>query len=147
MLYDAKNRRLYTDDLALLKHLACPLNKRWETLRWRPGDHLYRDCTSCGKPVLDLTEPSDQTVSEILERDRATCVHVSPQAKHITFMAGAWQEEASCPAPRIVTAWTEADINRGIERGVRVILHQAMVDQYETVTCCCGIRYLVACGS
>ena len=62
MKYNIEKSVLTTDTGELIKHLNCPINKRWENLVPLATTHLKRRCNECHKNVIDISVFSDEQV-------------------------------------------------------------------------------------
>lgn len=77
-----------------LKHLDCPLLKRWDELQIidigkqsAPDPHpLKRHCSSCDKDVIDITHFDESQVRALLQLDPDACIHADSSSEHIEFI-------------------------------------------------------------
>ena len=88
MKYNIEKSVLTTDTGELIKHLNCPINKRWENLVPLATTHLKRRCNECHKNVIDISVFSDEQVVAIVETDPKACLYVRSDASNIEFVGG-----------------------------------------------------------
>ena len=75
MKFDPQTKRLYTDDLQLIKRLNCPLHKKWEDLQ-ETKDIFVRCCDACKHPVIDTAYYTDDALKQLVTSHPQTCVKV-----------------------------------------------------------------------
>ncbi len=73
MRFNPLTRRLFTDDLRLIKQMHCPARKQWQTMApaAQPG---VRTCDLCQHPVIDTALHSDEELLHMLTQAPETCL-------------------------------------------------------------------------
>lgn len=86
MKYIVENSMLYADDGEFIKHLDCPINKRWDNLAPLKNDYLRRHCNECHKDVINISMFTDDQVKAIVMVEPDVCFYVRSGAYHIEFV-------------------------------------------------------------
>jgi len=86
MKFNIEKSILTTDTGELIKHLSCPINKRWENLVPLAETYLKRRCNECHKNVIDISAFNDEQVTAIVEIDPDACLYVRSDAPNIEFV-------------------------------------------------------------
>ena len=85
MKFNPITRRLYTDDLVLLKTLNCPSIPRWEA-RGDENGGGDRSCTVCTRVVFDSSLRTDESIAGLLTSDPGACVKVRLDQPNVTVI-------------------------------------------------------------
>ena len=129
LTYVVEKHLLLKPDGSLLKHLSCPLQKRWEDLRTKPGRDDVRNCPSCKNDVISLSGKDEATIIALLTADKKPCIHLEyshPSLEVIGDITQPWEEMRSsnfgCAYRVIRTARSIEAMNAALSQQLRPLV-------------------------
>lgn len=137
--YDPEENVLIDERERVLKHVSCPLEKKWDDLRthnrgieYEPVDVVYSDrarfCFNCQRDVIDLDGLSEDEIRGVCMAAPEQCVHATFPHPFIAVKNLEYRSSPQCPSDNIEgiriihSARTIELMNRAVEDGFNLLL-------------------------
>ncbi|MEZ9906120.1 hypothetical protein AB4343_14905 [Vibrio breoganii] len=140
MIFDLSLNALFTADKVMVKQFTCPLRKKWEELSWTESEYK-RYCSSCEKPVIDITEFQEEQIIALFKVQPDACAYLDFHKTKCNFefinekpSRNESTRQSGCKGRNhqnlvvINTARNIEAINRGTQQGYQVLLRSTSPD-------------------
>jgi len=88
MKFNPITKAIYTNDGKFVKHLSCPLSKKWDSLLSLETDNK-RFCKACDHEVMDSSKLNDEELAEMVKHNPNACLKIDINQENLTIITDA----------------------------------------------------------
>ncbi|WP_196887511.1 hypothetical protein [Aureivirga sp. CE67] len=91
MKFNLDTNELFTDEMKLIKKLACPYHLDED--HFEDSDSFSKKCLICEKKVLDTENFSDKALEDLIKKNPETCLSIDLNQKNVTIIANTTKQK------------------------------------------------------